>query len=79
MESAVEILTLVGTFMTASVWMMRSAVQQQKLITDRFIKHLETMLENQEAENRLTRSSIAGLAGAVRKNSQVIKKLSMKL
>jgi hypothetical protein len=70
-----ETLTLVGTFLTASFWMMRSAMNQQRIITERFIQHLERMIEDQKVENQANRASIRQLVGAVRRNSSIVERL----
>ncbi|MCH8274215.1 MAG: hypothetical protein IH851_05445 [Armatimonadetes bacterium] len=70
-----EALALVGTFVAASVWMMRYSMQQQRAIAERFIQHLESSLKRQEDYNRLHRSAVRQLTGAVRRNSQLIRRL----
>lgn len=54
---------------------MRFATAQQKAITDRFIHHLEQLIEKQQGEQRLNRAVIRQLTGAVRRNSQIAQKL----
>lgn len=54
---------------------MRFATSQQKAITDRFIHHLEQLIEKQQGEQRLNRAVIRQLTGAVRRNSQIAQKL----
>lgn len=73
-----EVLTIVGTFVTASVWMMRTSMVQQRSIAERFIRHLEEMLSKQQEESRLHRSALKTLAGAVRHNSRLMRKLLAK-
>lgn len=57
------------------MWLMRFATSQQKAITDRFIHHLEQLIEKQQGEQRLNRAVIRQLTGAVRRNSQIAQKL----
>jgi hypothetical protein len=71
----IQTLSLLATFLGASVWLMRFATSQQKAITDRFIHHLEQLIEKQQEEQRLNRAAIRQLTGAVRRNSQLAKKL----
>jgi hypothetical protein len=66
---------MAGTFVAVSVWMMRYAMQQQRQIAERFIQHLERLLERQQEDNRLNRSAVRELAGAVRRNSQLVSHL----
>ncbi len=70
-----HLLAMAGTFVAVSVWMMRYAMQQQRQIAERFIHHLERLLERQQEDNRLNRSAVRELAGAVRRNSQLVSHL----
>ena len=71
-----EALTLVGAFVSASFWVMRFALSQQRAITDRFIAHLERMLEEQRRSQELNRQSLAKLTGAVRRSSSILRRLA---
>lgn len=63
---------MVGAFVSASFWVMRFALSQQRAITDRFIAHLEKMLDEQKKENRLHREALRKLTGAVRRCSSLV-------
>lgn len=64
-----------GSFISACMWIVRTATQQQKVITGRFIQYLEKLVEQQQAENRLNRSAVLRLIGAVRRNTKRLDKI----
>jgi len=71
-ETALQGLTLAGTFLSASIWWVRASLAQQNKITDRFISSLEMLLAEKREEARLNRIALARLTGAVRRNSSLI-------
>lgn len=75
MNPTMEVLTIVGTFVAASIWMMRTSVQHQRNLTDRFIRHLEKLVSANEEESKVHRAVLKKLVGAVRRNSQLILKM----
>jgi cbb3-type cytochrome oxidase subunit 3 len=71
-----ETLSIVGAFVATAAWMMRTAMRHQNDIAGRFIHHLEQAIRDQHTENRLFRTAIRELTGAVRKNTQMIQRLT---
>ncbi|GIV02703.1 MAG: hypothetical protein D6724_05085 [Armatimonadetes bacterium] len=70
-----EILSLVGAFIATAAWMMRTAMRNQNEIADRFIRHLEGAVQDQQRQNRLFRTVLRELTGAVRKNTKAVLQL----
>jgi hypothetical protein len=70
-----EILSLVGAFIATATWMMRTAMRSQSEIADRFIRHLEGAVREQQLQNRLFRTVLRELTGAVRKNTKAVMQL----
>ncbi len=71
-----ETLSIVGAFVATAAWMMRTAMRHQNDIAGRFIRHLEQAIRDQQTENRLFRTAIRELTGAVRKNTKMIQQLT---
>lgn len=78
MTPSTEALALAGAFVTASLWMIRTSFQQQRAFAERFIRHLESSLEALKSETAFTRKAICRLTGAVRRNSQLLRRLMEK-
>lgn len=79
MNPTMEVLTIVGTFVAASIWMMRTSIQHQRTMTDRFIRHLEKLVSSNEEESKWHRAVLTKLVGAVRRNSQLLMKIQMEI
>lgn len=71
-----ETLSIVGAFVATAAWMMRTAMRHQNDIAGRFILHLEQAIREQQMENRLFRTALRELTGAVRRNTKVIEHLT---
>lgn len=65
-------LAVAGVFLGTSAWMMRTSMTHQRSMAERFIRHLENLLERQQEEYRLHRSAIKDLTGALRRNTRLL-------
>ncbi len=70
---------MVGTFVAASVWMMRTSILHQRGMTDRFIQHLEKLILKNEEESKVNRTLMTKMVGAIRRNSSVVSKLQKEI
>ena len=67
-----EPLAAAGFFLATSAWMMRYSMTHQRSMSERFIRHLENLLQTQQEEYRLHRSAIRDLTSAVRRNTRLL-------
>ncbi|MCW5945917.1 MAG: hypothetical protein KIT74_02665 [Fimbriimonadales bacterium] len=75
MNPGMEALAIAGAFAACSVWMMRYSMTQQRNIAERFIRHLEALVEEGKRDAERHRAAIRALAGAVHRNSALLTKL----
>ncbi len=66
-----ELLAIIGT----SLWMMRTSMNYQRKMSEKFIEHLQHSLAARQEENRRNCALLKQLTGAIRRNSRMISKL----
>ena len=58
MNPGMEALAIAGAFAACSVWMMRYSMTQQRNIAERFIRHLEALVEEGKRDAERHRAAI---------------------
>ena len=76
MEDWQQIVALVSGLAASAFALVRLILNQQKVITERFVGFLEASLRRQEATIAGFRSSIENLSAGVNENTQVVRRLA---